>query len=87
MKKRIVASMIACAMAFGLVACNSGGTTSAPAASSAASTEAAPSEAASTAEAEASTPAAEASTEAAPADSGEKMYIPVMAKGFQHQFW
>ena len=22
-----------------------------------------------------------------PAPSGEKMYIPVMAKGFQHQFW
>ena len=87
MKKRIVASMIACAMAFGLVACSSGGTTSAPAASSAASTEAAPAEAASTAEAEASTAEAEASTEAAPAESGETMYIPVMAKGFQHQFW
>ena len=30
-------------------------------------------------------PAAETTTE--PAASGEKMYIPVMAKGFQHQFW
>ncbi|MBQ6903788.1 MAG: BMP family ABC transporter substrate-binding protein, partial [Lachnospiraceae bacterium] len=66
MKKKLVATLMAAAMV--LTACSGGGTTSAPAASSAASEAA--SEAADAASTEAAAPA-EASTEAAPAEGGD----------------
>lgn len=50
---------------------------SAPATPAPAASEAAP----------AASEAAPAASEAAPADSGEKPYIAVVSKGFQHQFW
>ena len=69
--KKLIALLLALVMVVGLVACGAKEEAAAPAA-----TEAAP------AATEAATEAA--AEEAAPA---EKLYIPVMAKGFQHQFW
>ena len=73
--KKILALLLAVVMVLGMVACAS--KTETPA------------------ETTTTEPAAETTTEEtktedpAPAEetTGEKMYIPVMAKGFQHQFW
>lgn len=73
-KKSLLSITLACAMMFSLAAC--GGT--------AASTPAAGQESKPASTGEASTPAAEDSTAA---DTGEKPYIAIISKGFQHQFW
>ena len=77
--KKIIALLLAVVMVFALVACASGSKTEAPA------TETPATDAPAT-----ETPAADDTTaDEAPAaeESGERLYIPVMAKGFQHQFW
>ena len=70
--KKLIALLLALVMVCGLVACGE----KAPEATEAApeATEAAPE-------------ATEAAPEATEAPAAEKLYIPVMAKGFQHQFW
>ena len=75
--KKIIALLLAVVMVFALVACASGDKkTDAPATETPAATEA---------PAATETPAAD---EAPAAETtGERLYIPVMAKGFQHQFW
>ena len=75
--KKIIALLLAVVMMFALVACASGDKkTDAPATETPAATET-PSAT--------ETPAAD---EAPAAETtGERLYIPVMAKGFQHQFW
>ena len=69
--KKLIALLLALVMVVGLVACGAKEEAAAPAATEAAKEEAA------APEAEAAAPEAEAAA----------MYIPVMAKGFQHQFW
>ena len=69
--KKLIALLLALVMVIGLVACGAKEEAAAPAEKE---------EAAAPAETEAAAPA---ETEAA----AEKLYIPVMAKGFQHQFW
>lgn len=74
--KKLIALLLALVMVFALVACSS-------------STEEPKTEdttAADTTAAAETTAAEETKAEETP-ESGEKMYIPVMAKGFQHQFW
>ena len=71
--KKLIALLLALVMVVGLVACGE----KAPAAEA---------EKAPAAEAE-KAPAAEAEKEEAAAPEAETLYIPVMAKGFQHQFW
>ena len=77
--KKIIALLLAVVMVFALVACASGSKTDAPATDTPATDAPA-----------AETPATEtpAADEAPAAETtGERLYIPVMAKGFQHQFW
>ena len=69
--KKLIALLLALVMVVGLVACGAKEEAAAPAET----------EAAAPAETEAAAPA---ETEAA---AEETLYIPVMAKGFQHQFW
>ncbi len=71
--KKLLAVSLSLAMAFSLAACGGSTDTAAEA----------PAE--TPAEAPAETP--DEAEPAAPVESGEKLYIPVMAKGFQHQFW
>ena len=79
--KKILALVLALVMALALVACGggnnnssgSGGGSDTPANDSTPSTDPAPS----------TTP----DPDPAPSTGGERLYIPVMAKGFQHQFW
>ena len=76
--KKIIALLLAVVMVFALVACASGDNkkTDAPATETPAADEK---------PAATETPAAD---EAPAADmAGDRLYIPVMAKGFQHQFW
>ena len=75
--KKIIALLLAVVMVFALVACASGDKkTDAPATETPAATEK---------PAATETPAAD---EAPAAETtGDRLYIPVMAKGFQHQFW
>ena len=75
--KKLIALLLALVMVLALAAC-------------AAKTEPAKTETTT----ETTTTTEETTTEEAPAEetpaaetTGEKMYIPVMAKGFQHQFW
>ena len=76
--KKLIALLLALVMVFALAACAAKSETPAPAETD---TPATTDNTADTAEpAQDETPAAEET-------SGEKMYIPVMAKGFQHQFW
>ena len=76
--KKLIALLLALVMVFALAACAAKTETPAPAETD---TPATTDNTADTAEpAQDETPAAEET-------SGEKMYIPVMAKGFQHQFW
>lgn len=79
--KKLLVSLLAGSMVLSLAAC---GGSPAPASSTAAPASSAP--AASDAAAPASSEAAPASDAAAPA-TGEKPYIAVVSKGFQHQFW
>ena len=79
--KKIIALLLAVVMVFALVACASGSKTDAPATD----TPATDTPAAETPATE--TPAAEETPAAAEETTGERLYIPVMAKGFQHQFW
>ena len=75
--KKIIALLLAVVMVFALVACASGDKkTDAPATETPAATE---KPAATETPAVDEAPAAET--------TGERLYIPVMAKGFQHQFW
>ncbi len=75
--KKIIALLLAVVMVFALVACASGDMkTDAPATETPAATE---KPAATETPAVDEAPAAET--------TGERLYIPVMAKGFQHQFW
>jgi ribose transport system substrate-binding protein len=89
--KKIIALLLVSVMILGLAACtsktattSSAAATSTPAASAAASTPAASASASATTSAAAST---SASTSAATSNAGGDMYIPVMAKGFQHAYW
>ena len=76
--KKLIALLLALVMVFALAACAAKSETPAPAETD---TPATTDNTADTTEpAQDETPAAEETT-------GEKMYIPVMAKGFQHQFW
>ena len=78
--KKLIALLLAVVMVFGLVAC----------ASSSTSTETPATETPATETPATETPAADdTTTDETPAteESGERLYIPVMAKGFQHQFW
>ena len=79
--KKIIALLLAVVMVFALVACASGSKTDAPATDTPA-TDAPAAETPAT-----ETPAAEETPAAAEETTGERLYIPVMAKGFQHQFW
>jgi len=78
--KKIIALLLALTMVFALAACSSGSKT-------AETTTAAAAETTTAAAAETTTAAAAAETTTAAAATGEKMYIPVMAKGFQHAYW
>ena len=71
--KKLIALLLALVMVVGLVACGAKEEAAAPAA-----TEAAPA---------ATEAATEAAAEEAAPEAAEELYIPVMAKGFQHQFW
>lgn len=86
MKKKIIAMSLAlCCFSGMLLGCGSK-TAETPAAEAPAEEPAAEEPAAE--EPAAEEPAAEEpAEEAAPADSGEKKYIAVVSKGFQHQFW
>lgn len=80
--KKILASLLAGALLVSMTACGGG---SAPASSAA---PAPSSDAAAPASSDAAPADAAPSQEAAPAAaSGEKQYIAVVSKGFQHQFW
>lgn len=74
--KKLIALLLALVMVFALVAC---GTTTETPATEEPATETPATE----------TPVEETETpaEETPAEDGEVLYIPVMAKGFQHQFW
>ena len=72
--RKTIAILLALCMAFALVAC------AAPAATEASAAEA-------PAAAEQAAPVEPAAEPAAEEPAAEVMYIPVMAKGFQHQFW
>ena len=69
--KKILALLLAMVMVLALAACGGGGDKPAGTKDPAPST---------------SDPAPSTS-DPAPSTDGERMYIPVMAKGFQHQFW
>ena len=75
--KKIIALLLALAMVFALVACSS----------SSKKTEETTTAAAETTTAAAGDTTAAGATTTAAAATGEKMYIPVMAKGFQHAYW
>ena len=76
--KKLIALLLALVMVFALVACASGETkTEAPTTEEPAKTE----------EPKAEEPAAEEPAAEEPAAEEGTLYIPVMAKGFQHQFW
>ena len=76
--KKLIALLLALVMVFALVACASGETkTETPTTEEPAKTE----------EPKAEEPAAEEPAAEEPAAEDGKLYIPVMAKGFQHQFW
>ena len=77
--KKLIALLLALCMVFGLVACASSSSTETTTETT--ETETTETEATETEEA---TEAEETETEET---SSEKLYIPVMAKGFQHQFW
>lgn len=76
--KKLIALLLALVMVFALAACAAKSETPAPAETDTPATTDNTADTAKPAQDE--TPAAEET-------SGEKMYIPVMAKGFQHQFW
>lgn len=78
MKKKFVAMLTVCAMVLGLAACGGGGAASTSSSSA--------SETSSSTKEESTAASTETEPEEAPADDGS-FYIPVMAKGFQHQFW
>lgn len=69
--KKILALLLALAMVLALAACGGNNGGNAPANDPAPSTN----------------DPAPSTNDPAPSTDGEKMYIPVMAKGFQHQFW
>ena len=76
--KKLIALLLALVMVFALVACASGETkTETPTTEEPAKTE----------EPKAEEPAAEEPAAEEPAAEEGTLYIPVMAKGFQHQFW
>ena len=76
--KKLIALLLALVMVFALVACASGETkTETPTTQEPAKTE----------EPKAEEPAAEEPAAEEPAAEEGTLYIPVMAKGFQHQFW
>lgn len=77
--KKLIALLLTSAMVFSMAACGSSSSSS-QAESKEASTETSVAEESKTEE----SMAEESKTEET---SGEKLYIPVMAKGFQHQFW
>ena len=76
--KKLIALLLALVMVFALAACAAKTETPAPAETDT------PATTDNTAD---TTEPAQDETPAADETSGEKMYIPVMAKGFQHQFW
>lgn len=69
--KKILALLLALAMVLALAACGGNNNSNSPANDPAPSTN----------------DPAPSTNDPAPSTDGEKMYIPVMAKGFQHQFW
>jgi len=80
--KKIIALLLAMVMILALGACAAKTTDTA-----ASTTTATTSTAASTAAASTSTAATSSAAASATTSSGTKMYIPVMAKGFQHAYW